>query len=204
MQDQAHHSTVFDIEEQQVAALYSKALLDAAGDRVDEIVNELEAVVTECLDRFPKLEMALASPRVGEEEKQAMIDRIFGGQVDKLLLNFLKVLARRRRLGALRAIQKAASLLRAEQLGRMRVIVSTAHRLTEQQKSDILAKLQTTFGKEAVLEEKVDPSLLGGIVLRIGDHVYDGSVLGKMETMRRAVVTGVQRAIRDRYAALLS
>ena len=126
MQDQANHSTVFDIEEQQVAALYSKALLDAAGDRVDEIVHEFEAVVTECLDRFPKLEMALASPRIGEEEKQAMIDRIFGGQVDKLLLNFLKVLARRRRLGALIAIQKAASILRAEQLGRIRVIVSTA------------------------------------------------------------------------------
>lgn len=204
MDEQATHPTVFDIEEQQVATLYSHALLDAAGDRVDEIVRELEAVVTECLDRFPKLEMTLAYPRIGEDVKMAMLDRIFGGRVDSLLLNFLKVLARRRRLGALRAIQEAATALRDKQLGRQHVIVTSAHQLTDQQKSDILAKLQSTFGKESVLVEKVDPALLGGIVIRIGDHVYDGSVLGKMDTMRRAVVGGVQRAIRDRYATLFS
>jgi F-type H+-transporting ATPase subunit delta len=204
MEEQANHPTVFEIEDQQVGALYSRALLDAAGDRVDAIVGELEAVVTECLDRFPKLEMTLASPRVSEEDKQSMIDRIFGGKVDALLLNFLKVLARRRRLGALRTIQRAASVLRDEQLGRQRVIVSTAQPLTAQQKSDITSKLKATFGKESVLVEKVDPSLLGGIVLRIGDHVYDGSVLGKMQTLRRAVEGGVQRAIRDRFASLLS
>lgn len=204
MDEQANHPTVFDIEDQQVGALYSKALLSAAGDRIDAIVRELEAVVFECLDRFPKLEMTLASPRVSEEEKQSLIDRVFNGKVDTLLLNFLKVLARRRRLGSLRTIQRATSMLRDEQLGRLRVIVSTAQTLTEQQKSDIHAKIKTSFGKEAVLVEKVEPSLLGGIVLRIGDHVYDGSVLGKMQTMRRAVEGGVQRAIRDRYASLLS
>jgi F-type H+-transporting ATPase subunit delta len=133
-----------------------------------------------------------------------MIDRVFGGKVDSLLLNFLKVLARRRRLGSLRTIQRAASILRDEQLGRLRVIVSSAQKLTDQQKNDIVAKLKTNFGKEAVLVERVDPKLLGGIVLRIGDHVYDGSVLGKMQTMRRTVAGGVQRAIRDRYASLLS
>jgi F-type H+-transporting ATPase subunit delta len=204
MEELATHSTVFEIEDEQVAALYSRALLNAAGDRVDAIVHELEAVISECLDRFPKLEMTLASPRIGEDEKQSMIERIFNGKVDTTLLNFLKVLARRRRLGALRAIQRAASMLRDEQLGRLRVIVTSPQKLSDQQKNDIVAKLRTNFGKEAVLVEKIDPKLLGGIILRIGDHVYDGSVQGKLQTMRRAVASGVQRVIRDRYESLLS
>lgn len=198
------HPTVFDVEEQQVAALYSKALLAAAGDRVETIVEELEAVVKECLNRFPKLEAALASPRIGEEEKAAMLDRLFGDKLDRTLLNFLKILSRRRRLGALREIQKAATALRDEHLGRLAVTVTSSQKLTEAQKRDITDKLKTSFGKEVALTEKVDPSLLGGIVLRIGDRVYDGSVQGKLQVMRRAVASGVERAVRNQYSSLLT
>jgi F-type H+-transporting ATPase subunit delta len=204
MEQQAIHPTVFDIEEQQVAALYSKALLAAAGNRVDAIVYELEAVIRECLDRHPKLEVALSSPRISEDDKAAMIDRIFGGKIDQSLLNFLKVLARRRRLNALRSIQLAVAALRDEHLGRLRVKVTSAQPLTDSQKHDIVARLSSNFSKEIVLIEKVDPSLLGGIILRIGDRVYDGSVLGKLQVMRRTVASGVERAIRDQYASLLS
>ena len=198
------HPTVFDIEEQQVAALYSKALLSAAGDRIEVVVDEFEAVIKEGLDRFPQLEAALASPRINEEDKEAMLDRIFGGKVDRVLLNFLKILSRRRRLGALRAIQKAVAALRDEQLGRLAVTVTSSQPLTDDQKRDIVARLRETFGKEVSLTEKVDPSLVGGIILRVGDRVYDGSVRGKLQVMRRAVASGVERAVRDQYASLLS
>ncbi len=205
MEQQPLHSTVFDIEEQQVAVLYAKALLGAAGNRADAIAGELESVVKECLDRFPKLEMALASPRISEETKEEMIGRIFGGKLDKLLLNFLKVLSRRRRLGALRAIQSAVMAMRDEAMGRLRVKVSSAQPLTDAQKKEISTRLKAQFGvSDVALYEKVDPALLGGVVLRIGDRVYDGSVQGKLQDLRRAVNTGVERVIRDKYAALLS
>ena len=198
------HPTVFDIEEQQVAALYSKALLSAARDRIEVVVDEFEAIVKECLDRFPQLEAALASPRINEEDKDAMLDRIFGGKVDTTLLNFLKILSRRRRLGALRAIQKAVAALRDEQLGRLAVIVTSSQPLSDDQRRDIVARLRETFGKEVSLKEKVDASLLGGIILRVGDRVYDGSVRGKLQVKRRSVASGVERAVRDQYASLLS
>ena len=204
MEQQSLHANVFDIEDQQVAALYGKALLGAAGSRVEQIVSELESIVKDCLGRFPKLETAFASPRISEEEKDAMISRIFGGKVDKLLLNFLKVLARRRRLGSLRAIQSAVSEMRDEQMGRLRVKVTSAQPLTDAQKKEITASLKKKFGKEVVLLEKVDAGLLGGIVLRIGDKVYDGSVQGKFQTLQRAVASGVEKAIRDQYSSLLS
>lgn len=204
MEEQSLHPTVFNTEDQQVATLYGKALLGAAGKQVEKIVGELETIVKDCLTRFPKLEQAFASPRISEEEKDAMVDRVFGGKVDKILLNFMKVLARRRRLGSLRVIQAAVSEMRDEQLGRLRVKVTSAQTLTDAQKKEIIANLKTKFGKEVVLIEKVDAKLLGGIMLRIGDRVYDGSVQGKLETLKRAVASGVEKAIRDQYSSLLS
>jgi F-type H+-transporting ATPase subunit delta len=204
MEQQPLHPTVFDIEDQQVATLYGKALLGAAGQRVEQIVSELESIIKDGFNRFPKLEVAFASPRISEEEKDAMIGRIFGGKVDQILLNFMKVLARRRRLGSLRAIQAAVSEMRDEQLGRLRVKVTSAQPLTDAQKKEITANLKSKFGKEVVLIEKVDANLLGGIVLRVGDKVYDGSVQGKLQTLKRAVASGVERAIRDQYSTLLS
>ena len=204
MEAKSTHETVFDSEEQMVAALYSKALLGAAGSRVDQIVSELEAVVRDCLDRNPKLETALSSPRISEEAKESLLNRVFQGKVDKTLLNFLKVLSRRRRLGALRAIQHATTALRDQRLGRVSVQVTSAQPLTDAQKTDIVARLKASLGITAILAEKVDPSLLGGLIIRVGDRVYDGSALGKIQVLRRAVASGVERAIRDQYTALLS
>lgn len=198
------HETALDSDAQQIGALYAKALLGAVGANVDAIVSELESLVKECLNDNPRLEQALASPRISQEQKEGMLDRIFSGRIDENLLNFLKVLCRRGRIGSLRAIQVTASVLREEQLGRMRVIVTTAQALTSEQKTQIASQLSKTYAKEAVLVERVDESLLGGIVIRIGDRVLDGSVLGKMASLRSGVASGVQKAIRDRFDSLLS
>lgn len=204
MADQTQHQTALDGDEQQVGALYAKALLGAAGGKTDEIVLQLEAVVQECLNRFPALEQALGSPNIVQEEKEAMLDRIFGGKLDKLLLNFIKVLCRRGRAESLRAVQVTASMLREEQLGRLHVQVTSALALDDAQRSAIRTQLKSAFGKDAMLEESIDPTLLGGIVLRIGDKVYDGSVLGKMQQLRQSVLSGVQRSMRSNFDSLIS
>ncbi len=204
MAEQTHHQTALDGDEQQVGALYAKALLGAAGGKTDEIVSQLEAVVKECLDRYPALEQALASPNIVQEEKEAMLNRIFGGKVDTLLLNFIKVLCRRGRAGSLRAVQVTASTLRDEQLGRLHVRVTSAMPLGEDQRSAIQSQIKSVFGKDAVLEELTDASLLGGVILRIGDKVYDGSVLGKLQQMRQTVLSGVRRSMRNSFDTLVS
>lgn len=204
MADQTQHQTALDGDEQQVGALYAKALLGAAGGKTDEIVSQLEAVVMECLNRFPALEQALGSPNIVQEEKEAMLDRIFGGKLDKLLLNFIKVLCRRGRAESLRAVQVTASMLRDEQLGRLHVQVTSALALDDAQRSAIRTQLKSAFGKDAMLEESIDSALLGGIVLRIGDKVYDGSVLGKLQQLRQSVLSGVQRSMRSNFDSLIS
>ena len=204
MSDEPQLETVLDSDEQQVGALYAKALMGAAGDSVAAIVEELEDIVANCLDKFPALEGALASPRIAQDQKEAMLDRIFRGRIDQELLSFLKVLCRRGRIGSLRAIQAVATQMREEQLGKQRVTVTSAFPLTDAQRSEIAAKLKSAYGKEAILMEKVDASLIGGIILRIGDEVIDGSVQGKMDSFRSAVASGVQGAIRNQFDSLIS
>ncbi len=204
MTDTPQHETALDGDQQQVGALYAKALLGSAGDAVDAVVAELEAVVSECLTNHPQLEQALASPRISLEQKETMLDRIFNGRIDGKLLNFLKILCRRGRIDSLRAIQVSATVMREEQLGKQRVTVTSAQALSDEQRAQIEQRLQQAYGIDAILIEKIDGSLLGGIVLRIGDQVLDGSVLGKLQSLRSAVTNGVQKAIRDRYESLLS
>ncbi len=204
MPDAQQHETTLDSDQQQVGALYAKALLGSVGDSVDSVVSELEAVVKECLDQHPLLEQALASPRISQDQKEGMLDRIFNGRIDNRLLNFLKILCRRGRIDSLRAVQITATILREEQLGRQRVTVTSSQPLTDAQRVNISQRLRAFDGKEAILIEKIDPTILGGVILRIGDKVLDGSVLGKMQSIRSAVATGVQKAIRDQYESLMS
>lgn len=199
-----NHSTALDSDEQQIGALYAKALIGAAGGKVDELVSQFQQVVTGCLDRFPALEQALASPSIGQEEKEAMLDRIFRGKLDPTLLNFFKVLCRRGRAGSLRAIQVTARQLRDEQLGKQRVQVTSALPLTDSQRTTISAQLKKCLGKEAVLEETLDASLLGGVVIRVGDQVYDGSVQGRLQQIKQSVLSGVQRSMRKNFDSLIS
>ena len=203
-QPEAQHKTALDSDEKQVGTLYAKAILGAAGEDVDQVVGDLEAVVAECLDRFPAMEQALASPRLSQEHKEAMLDRVFNGRVHGSLLNFMKVLCRRDRIASLRAIQTMATRMREEQLGKLRVTVTSAQPLSDDQRRMIGDRLRERLGKDPVLEEKVDDGLLGGIVLRIGDRVVDGSALGRIAAIKESVAQGVQRALRDRFDSLLS
>ncbi len=204
MTDQPQHDTVLDSDQQQIGELYAKALLGSAGDAVDHIVYELEAVVNECLNTHPTLETTLKSPRIPTDQKEGLLDRIFRDRVHGTLLNFMKVLCRRGRIGELRAVQQMATLLREQQCGKMRVSVTSAHPLSDEQRGRIRECLQSSYEKEPVLIEKVDPELLGGIVLQIGDEVLDGSVVGKLDSIRQSVSRSVQEAVRNRFDALAS
>ena len=198
------HPTALDSDAQQVGVLYGKAILSAAGSDADEIVQQLNAIVQECIVKHPGLEHLLASPRVSQVEKEQLIDRIFRGRVHSKLLNFLKIMCRRGRIGSLRAVGVCANEMRDQQLGRIRASVTTALPLTDELRQAISARLGQSLGKQVMLDERVDESLLGGILIRVGDQVYDGSVQGKISAVRGAVSQGIQKAVRDRLSSLLS
>lgn len=204
MTEAIKHSTVMDSDAQQIGSLYAKAILASAGDDTDIVLDELTAVVEECLTAHPGFEQLLASPRFSQAEKERVIDRVFAKRVHPIVLRFLKVLCRRNRIDSLRAIQQSAKRMREQQLGKIRAIVISALPLTDQQRNQIEVAFGESLGDSVILDEIVDPSLLGGIMVRVGDRVYDGSLVGKMNLLRSAVSAGVQSSIRERFSSLLS
>ena len=206
MQELPKVATVFDSEEEHVGEVYAKALLGVArkATNTDQVLEQFQSVVEEVLVKHPKLEAALNSPKLSLEQKEALLEKILGAQVDPLVLKFLKVLCRRQRLNFVRGIQRSVTDLRDVELGRLRVIVTSALALSDTECDGIRIQLTTKLNREVSLVTRVDPSIMGGLVLRIGDTVFDGSVAGKFEQLLRATKQGSARALSKDSSSLVS
>ena len=196
----------FDSGQQYLAGVYAKALIGAseqAGNQA-EVLQELESLVDDVLAKFPKLESTLASPRVSAEEKITLLERVFQGKLSRETMNFLKVVARHGRLDCLRAIQQASQQMYREMEGRIAVQLSTAHEVAADVVGSIGERLQAILGGQVDIETAVDEDLIGGLVLRIGDTVYDGSVANQLTRMRTTAMhqtNEVIRATQDRFTS---
>lgn len=199
-------ASVFDSEEEHVGEVYAKALLGVArkSSNTDELLNQFQTVVEEVFSKNPKLEAALNSPKLSVEQKESLLDKILGPHVDPTLLKFIKVLCRRQRLNFVRGIQRSITEFRDEELGRVRVLVTSAIELSSQEVDGIRGQLKTKLNREVSVVTKVDPSIIGGLVLRIGDTVFDGSVTGKFDQLLRAAKTGSARALSKDGSSLVS
>ena len=191
--------TSVDTGQQYLAAVYAKALLGATerAGNTEAVLEELEALLSEVFQRLPKLETALTSPRVGQEEKLRLLELAIGSRVSQSLLDFLKVLARRGRLDCLRAITRAARQQLNEIRGRVEVTLVTAEPLGEDSTRQAAERLQTALGQEIDLSTSVDPDLIGGAIVRVGDTIFDGSVINRLEQMRRTAHTNSAQKMRD-------
>ena len=191
--------TSVDTGQQYLAAVYAKALLgatDRAGN-TEAVLEELEALLSEVFQQLPKLESTLTSPRVGQAEKLRLLELAIGSRVSQSLLDFLKGLARRGRLDCLRAITRAARQQLNEIRGRVEVTLVTAEPLGEDSTRQAAERLQTALGQEIDLSTSVDPDLIGGAIVRVGDTIFDGSVINRLEQMRRTAHTNSAQKMRD-------
>jgi F-type H+-transporting ATPase subunit delta len=189
-----------DVGQEKVGEIYALALLGATehAGQTATVLEELDAIVSEVFSQFPKLETLLGSLLVSHEEKAVVLDRVFAARISRLLLNFLKVVSRHGRLDCLRAIRQQARKLHEELQGRARVCVTTATAVDPQQLEQMAAKLSATLGQPPILENVVDPSLIGGAVLRIGDTVYDGSVANQLQSIRQQMIDRSVHEIQSR------
>lgn len=199
MAEAARHSTVLDSAQQHLGKVYAKALLGAAdkAGEVEQVLDEFQAFQTDLLDALPGFEALLASPRVAVEAKTAMLDRSLQGKVSETFLNFLKVVVRHRRADCLRAMLPAAMALYNERCGCVDVWVTTASELTGEVKMSIADRVEAMLGRRINLNVRIDPRLLGGLVVRVGDTVYDGSLTGRLEQWRQAAQQRIAHSLRE-------
>ena len=183
-----------DVGSEQVATLYAQALLNATGasgkpgadGKAEAILSELDSFVIEVLDKLPHLEDLFNSALVGDDKKAELVDRLLKGRASPTFLNFLKTLASHGRLGILRSIHRVAQKLLDEERQIVRVEVATATPLDGELKNRLAESVRTMFGRTPVLDVQVRPELIGGLVLRVGDTVYDGSIATQLRTISPA------------------
>jgi F-type H+-transporting ATPase subunit delta len=204
--EQVRHETVFDDALRRVAGVYAEALLGAAAKRqqAEEVYEEFQALVGDLFRREPQLEAFLASRAVGRDRKAEVLRQAFEGRCSEVFANFLYVLNDHDRLDALRAVAAAYRDLYEVRTGRLRVQVRSAVPLPDDQQDRLRQELREAFHKEPILETRVDPDLLGGLVVRVGDWLYDASVRTRLETIRNQLIERSSYEIqsgRDRFSS---
>ncbi|KAA5545199.1 ATP synthase F1 subunit delta [Roseiconus nitratireducens] len=202
--DALKHETVLDTGAEQLGKTYAQALLAASQKqgKTDLIVQQLSELVDDYLANNPKLAAAFASPRIDVEEKNRVIDRLFGETFDPMLVTFLKVMASRDRLGQLAAVRQGLVEKYDEMSGRVLAKVRTAVPLDDNLRSQITERLGGVLNKEVRLQEVVDADLIGGMVIRIGDTVFDSSVATRLEGIAKRAREGFSSRLMENFDQL--
>jgi F-type H+-transporting ATPase subunit delta len=200
------HENVMDVTVEQVARVYAKAFMGVAtkSSKPEALVQELSSIVADVLDRFPKLEEVLKSSLVSAEQNEALLDRIFGKAASTQVTNFLKVLARHDRLELLRPLSRQVEKLFTEQSGVADVDIRVATKLDEDIRKTIEARVEKAIGMKPRCNVIVDPNLIAGIVVRVGDRVFDGSLYTHLENARRAMIDRATDQIETRPDSFVS
>lgn len=198
MTKSSSHNASFDTNREHLGKIYAKGLIEAAEGQgvTDRVIEELDSLVDDVLDATPGFEELLSSPRIELSEKYRILDKAFTDRMIPLLLNFLKVTARRGRLDCLRQIRHAARTLYNEMRNRVEVTVETAAPINQHMVSQIEKHLTVTLARQIQLDCQVNTALLGGLVVHIGDTVYDGSLDRRLEQMRGNTIDQTAREIR--------
>ncbi len=179
-------SRVADVK---VARRYARALFHAAQklNRVDAVQNDLVTLVS-LWNQNPTLEKALESPLFPADKKNALIDQLFAKDTEPLTRSFLHLLVEKRREEILRTVQEEFRILSDEARGLVRAEATVAAPLTDMDHAALVKGLQTRTGKQVELNVRVDPIILGGVVVRMQDTVIDGSVRGALERLREQML----------------
>ena len=177
------------MRDETVAKNYAETLFELAErhEGVDTFGEGIE-LVAKLLDENPHVRLFLETPRIAATEKKAVLRRVFGDHLPRQLVNFLLVTIDKRRQRLLRDIAREYHALLDEHHNRVHVEVTLAGELEGGAMDELTEKLSSMLNKTAIPNVRVKPALLGGIVVRTGDTIYDGSLRRRLEGMRRRLL----------------
>ncbi|NNJ27403.1 ATP synthase F1 subunit delta [Alienimonas chondri] len=184
-----------------IARTYADAFLRAAGQDVDSVLEEFTSLQDDVFAPNPQFERMLTGDALGRDEKVALIDRAIAPHASKVFANFLRTLARHERLELLPQILGEAHVAREAELGKQRVVVTTAAPLSDADLRRVESELNAATSYTPVVIPEVDPAILGGMVIRVGDTVYDSSLKARLRQLRgrlKAKATHEIQSGRDR------
>jgi len=172
---------------EQIAEVYARALFEAAKehDVLDRVRDEL-GEFAEALEDNRSLQVFLFSPYFSSDEKRDGVKKIVS-DADERTVNFLELLAERHRMPAIFRIKREFDALWADEHKLLPVTVTSAVELDEGLAEDIAKRIQEQTGRTVELSSNVDPEVLGGLMVRVGNMVLDDTVRNKLERLRKQV-----------------
>jgi F-type H+-transporting ATPase subunit delta len=190
-----------------LASVYARSLFElasAAGGqaKIDEVAGELEQIV-ELARSDRAFREFIASPVIDQQRREQSLRKIFENRVTDLTLRFLLVLNDKGRLSRLESVASAFDTLVQEAFGRVEVDVYTAAPLGREQIDDIKRRIQAAINREPVLHAYTDVNMIGGLKLRIGDQLIDGSVATQLRRMKTELQQSTGK-LRDRASRFIS
>ena len=187
-----------------VASLYARSYLSAAKENgVSDADEELTSFVDDVLGQTPDFRDLLVSDSISRDDKLGLIDRVVAPKCSEFFANFLRVLVRHGRIGLIEQIRQVAVQVQEELAGRQRVRVRSAKPLSDSSRSQISNQLKNKLGFDPILQESVDESLIGGLIIQVGDTVYDSSLRTRLKTLTGRLVEKAFHEIqsgRDRFS----
>jgi F-type H+-transporting ATPase subunit delta len=173
-----------------LADVYAEAMLQVTEDneRAEGVYQELLAVLG-LLDDLSGFEDFLTMARLSRQDRQAAMGRIFAGRVSQPVEGLLGVMGRNGRAGLLRPMVRRFRELLNQREGKVEVSVTTAVPVEEAARRDLVQTLRDVLGAEPLLQTTVDGEILGGMIVRIGDKVYDASVAADLMRLGKAMAS---------------
>ena len=174
-----------------IARRYAQALNEQAAqagilEQVDADIELISTALTDSRD----LRSFFSSPVISREKKGDVVKGLFADRIQDVTMTFMGLLVDKRREGLFPSVVSSYRDLRDVQLGVTAVTVRTAYELSDEDRAALEVELRSLTGKQVRLETKVDASIMGGIVIRIGDTVYDGSITNQLATLRERLQSG--------------
>jgi F-type H+-transporting ATPase subunit delta len=187
----------FDDKEMAIARVYAQAILELTpADARDSLLEELDGLVA-VVRAQPEFAGFLASPMVDQEARRSVIEKALQGVISDLLLDSLQIMNRKSRLPLLPAVAEAYRQEYDRARGVVAVRVRTAVGLDDAQRNELTARLKEVTKKTPAIEEIVDPSIVGGMIVQIGDLLLDGSVARQLEVAGRKIQERASKEIRS-------
>jgi len=176
------------IKDIKIAKRYARAIFDIASEdqSYDDWLNKLKLISdTRAEVNFANV---LNSTKLSFSKKMNLIDDVFSNKLNKLQLNFLKLLTKNQSFFIIHDIYKQFLGLIEKRNNLIRVTVTSPYKISDDLKNQILNLVNDISGADSIIEEKIDSELIGGVVIRLGDTVIDGSIKNKVKQLRRELV----------------
>ena len=171
------------------ARMYARALYEAAKDRdrVEPVREELSGFV-DSVREVPELRAVLLNPQLDPRAKVSVLEQLLG-ESDELVRNFLVLLTERGRTRELEEVQRELDRILAAEAGQLTMELTTAVDLSDKEFADLVSEIEHASGHKVEATRKVDPELIGGMVLQVGSMRVDSSVRGRLERLQRELAT---------------